>query len=1110
MKKRLLALLLMLSIAVSCLPIGVWASDNTKSSESSMTLIYVESASCIKGQTVQVNICVANNPGIAGATLSVSFDPALTLTNASVTDSVFKDLSYTEPSKLENPCVFNWDSLNEVATEDGTILTLTFEVSNDVAIGSKLEINVSCEHGDIYDVSLNSIAVMTAGGSLNVNSYRVGDANSDTVINGKDITLIRRYNAGWDVDIHLLAADANGDGALNGKDVTILRRYLAGWDISFGCAHNILAVEAKDPTCTEPGNKAYWHCTSCQTYFTDEKATTQTALADITLPPQGHTEEELPPVAPDYDKDGLTAGLWCTVCQTILVQQESIPQLQPDYYSITYSNLFGATAPELKQYASHLGVSDTEMPKPERHGYQFEGWYTSNEFIAGTKISDIPSGTTQNYHLYAKWSIIEYTITYQKAPSHSNPTTYTVEDSFVLTDPRWSGLAFVNWTDDNGNPITMIEKGTIGNLTLTANWRSHENLVVPSQNSTTVGEYLPEQQKYLFIFELGTIYNVVLDTTMDLYRKTTDAPRKIEISQTFLVEENRAQTVAQSIATSIASSENWNNIISNKSINSTSQSLDFNGELGVGSEASIVKGKLSATYGVTFSNSNEHGWETAYGRSEQNETENSQTLENSISYTQQMSISTTVTDEITGTMPDGDYFGVHAADIRIFAIVIYDPIKDEYNFSTYSSLEYIHDMILYRELYSSNEANNNYDSLSFTIDTDRINNLINSSFHIVYDANGGEGEMPISLHSYDAPGYLPQNAYTKEGSVFIGWEYSDGEKVVLLADKADINGLVTNNPDNPKPITIVLKAIWTDNTYSIRYDANGADNGQMESTLHTYSDEFSLSKNEYTKTGYVFIGWNTAHDGSGKSFADQESVSKLTANMDAVTLYAQWKANNYTITYHANGGSGSTYTSSHTYDVSTSLSANNFSRHGWTFAGWSTSPNGSVAYKDTAQVFNLTSQADGKVDLYAVWTIISSANFTPSEKNVNEDAPYPIGIDLNSTFDLSGLKAQGFTKAVVTVTYDISYIKSAGHSYVLYGIRDAANSNELILGRSENIEFNKNSSPKDQWAGWSTSIDQVITHPKTIVQFNATMDFSPFSNNEHTISHIRIQIYFTK
>ena len=54
-----------------------------------------------------------------------------------------------------------------------------------------------------------------------------GDINGDGTVDAKDVTVLRRYLAGWSVDIQLSAADMNGDGEVNAKDVTVLRRQLA-------------------------------------------------------------------------------------------------------------------------------------------------------------------------------------------------------------------------------------------------------------------------------------------------------------------------------------------------------------------------------------------------------------------------------------------------------------------------------------------------------------------------------------------------------------------------------------------------------------------------------------------------------------------------------------------------------------------------------------------------------------------------------------------------------------------------------------------------------------------------------------------------------------------
>lgn len=64
----------------------------------------------------------------------------------------------------------------------------------------------------------------------------LGDINNDSIINAKDVALLRRYLAGgWNVIINEISSDVNSDGIINAKDVALLRRFLAGgWNVELG------------------------------------------------------------------------------------------------------------------------------------------------------------------------------------------------------------------------------------------------------------------------------------------------------------------------------------------------------------------------------------------------------------------------------------------------------------------------------------------------------------------------------------------------------------------------------------------------------------------------------------------------------------------------------------------------------------------------------------------------------------------------------------------------------------------------------------------------------------------------------------------------------------
>lgn len=94
-----------------------------------------------------------------------------------------------------------------------------------------------------------------------------------------------------------------------------------------------------------------------------------------------------------------------------------------------------------------------------------------------------------------------------------------------------------------------------------------------------------------------------------------------------------------------------------------------------------------------------------------------------------------------------------------------------------------------------------------------------------------------------------------------------------------------DDPDNGKPGYLTLK-----NARYIRYNSNGADGGDnMTSHYLTTTNPGNLKTNTYTKTGSIFVGWNTKADGSGDSYTDGQLMDTLVASKTPLTLYAQWE-----------------------------------------------------------------------------------------------------------------------------------------------------------------------------------------------------------------------------
>jgi uncharacterized repeat protein (TIGR02543 family) len=237
-------------------------------------------------------------------------------------------------------------------------------------------------------------------------------------------------------------------------------------------------------------------------------------------------------------------------------------------------------------------------------------------------------------------------------------------------------------------------------------------------------------------------------------------------------------------------------------------------------------------------------------------------------------------------------------------------------------------------------------------------------YTVSYDANGGSGSMSNSMHTYGTASVLTTNIYTKTGYTFTGWNTSADGKGASYADGASASTLTTISG-----ATVTLYAQWTGISYAVKYDANGG-NGSMNSSTHTYGTSSALTTNVYTKTGYTFADWNTKADGAGTSYSDKALVSTLTTTPGAtVTLYAQWTGISYTVSYDANGGSGSMSNSMHTYGTASVLTTNTYTKTGYTFSGWSTDIAGTgTSYTDGQSVLTLSTTSGAIVTLYAKWT----------------------------------------------------------------------------------------------------------------------------------------------
>jgi len=163
------------------------------------------------------------------------------------------------------------------------------------------------------------------------------------------------------------------------------------------------------------------------------------------------------------------------------------------------------------------------------------------------------------------------------------------------------------------------------------------------------------------------------------------------------------------------------------------------------------------------------------------------------------------------------------------------------------------------------------------------------------------------------------------------------------------------------------------NTYTIKYNGNGAVGGSMENTVMTYNKAKKLARNQFYRDGYTFKGWAVSADGK-VVYTDRQQVKNLTnAHNVVVNLYAVWEPLTYRIVYNGNGATeGSMPEMVAQCHKPVQLSSNLYKKtnaYGPSiFLGWSEKADAFRAtYKEREIIANLGAEPNEVVTLYAVW-----------------------------------------------------------------------------------------------------------------------------------------------
>lgn len=601
------------------------------------------------------------------------------------------------------------------------------------------------------------------------------------------------------------------------KKTRLMRKIISAIALIMTIAIGLSACEIslKPPVTTTPTSETTLETTPADTPTTPTtpENTTPAPGPDAPIDPPAHVcvfSDWVTIKAPSNTEDGLRERK----CECGKVEQEIIEASNTEY-SVEYRNLKSASYPSETGYNSKDGLLN--LPQPEAVGYQFVGWYTAS--IGGNLVDYIPKGSKEDYILYAHWDLVSYEITYKNVPNNTNVTTYDIEDKIKLETPKWSGLVFTHWSDANGNNyypeanIAVLPEKMSGDLVLTANWKVLRNIATPAPAGAQLYNAFSGEDGFLYFFyDLGTIEHVVLDNiNPDMYYKYEGLPITLNLSKTISVTEETAQSIADTVSKSVTSTSSWTGTKSFSETNSDNWNAHIGGaiegEIGGGPLTKKIlnwsaKLKVEGSYDWGKEHSKTEGWTNSISGSSGESNTSSNTVSTSIAYKEEITSEISESITISADLPSGYYAYVHAGNIRVIAVVSYEISTGYLYLNTYSRLDNMHSMMMYYA--DVNQLNNpSVEGLDFTIPEEEIISIVENSYYVKYDANGGTGTMNSTIHSIGGTERLADNTFTKAGSVFSGWELKTDSGTTILLD-----GQSVTNIGEPLQ-TVTLKALWT-------------------------------------------------------------------------------------------------------------------------------------------------------------------------------------------------------------------------------------------------------------------------------------------------------------
>lgn len=472
-----------------------------------------------------------------------------------------------------------------------------------------------------------------------------------------------------------------------------------------------------------------------------------------------------------------------------------------------------------------------------RKGYQFQEWNTDqagggNAYKDMALVKNLTAMNNSTVSLFAQWNRINYTVTFDSQGGDAiSDQTYTVEQgikSFPI--PSKQGFTFLGWYEGD-TKIEHISDGEIGDRKLKAEWEATEYKVT---FDSAGGSEISEQ---FYTIEQGILEFTVPSRKGYIFQGWYDGNEKVESIKTGETGDRILTAQWKTKTYTITFDSNGGETVSSK-------------EYTVETESFLLP-KLERE-GYTFI-----GW---FEGDKKIETIEKGTIGD---------IKLKAKWEATEYNVDFDSDGGSTIDSQKYTIErgidsLPTPSRLGYDFDGWYEGEKKIERI------SIGETGNRVLKTRWKLVEYRVTFDDPTLLAITYTVESDTIKLPTR---------------TRKGYIFLGWLISEDTGFLAMDEGRNVVQEI------PKGTTGNMKLVaqWQANQYTLKYNSNGG-TGTMDAQTLNYNEAIKLPANQFTRTNYLFVQWNTQADGRGTTYADEQEIRNLTAEPNgSITLYAQWK-----------------------------------------------------------------------------------------------------------------------------------------------------------------------------------------------------------------------------